>query len=266
MINKNCVLLIFICPALATWCLSLSHPSDRGNWDQQKLENYLKTAKIVSVEKDAEAGRTAPWRITLDDGKARRQGHFKHLNRPRPSILPDSYKYEIASYELDKLLELRIVPPVVEREIEGTTGSLQLYLEGCIQEAERKRKKIDPPDPEFFQNTLEMINVFENLVHEEDCFDANDTLVSLDDWKVCRVDFSMAFSPLPELIPGCKINKCSHTLYKNLLQLNDLQVKNKLKPYLNDEEIEALLQRKKIIIDKIEQLIKEKGLEAVLFN
>ena len=264
--NKNYVILIFICLALANWCLSLSQSPDRGNWDQEKLENYLRTAKIVSVGKDAEAGRTAPWKITLDDGKTRRQGHFKYINRFRPSLLPDSYKYEIAAYELDKLLDLKIVPPVVEREIEGTTGSLQLYLEGCIKEAERKRRKIVPPDPESFQNMMEVINVFENLVHEEECFDASDTLVNLDDWKVCRVDFSMAFSPLPELIPGCKINKCSHKLYQNLLQLDDIQVRNKLKLYLNNPEIEALLQRKKIIIEKIEQLIKEKGQKAVLFN
>ncbi len=264
--DKNYVLLIFICLTLANWCLSLSQSPDRGNWDQDKLENYLRTAEIISVEKDTEAGRTAPWRITLNDGITQRQGLFKYINRSRPSLLPDSYKYEIAAYELDKLLELKIVPPVVEREIEGTTGSLQLYLEGCIREAERKRKKIDPPDPVSFQNMLEVINVFENLVLEEDCFDANDILVDLDEWKAYRVDFSMAFSPLPEIISGCKINKCSRKFYNNLLQLDDLQVKNKLKPFLNDPEIEALLQRKKIIIEKIGQLIKEKGQDAVLFN
>jgi hypothetical protein len=264
--DKNYVLLIFICLALVNLCLSLSQSLDRGNWNQEKLENYLRTAEVVSVEKDTEAGRTTPWRITLNDGITQRQALFKYINRSRPSLLPDSYKYEIAAYELDKLLELEIVPPVVEREIEGTTGSLQLYLEGCIREAERKRRKIDPPDPVSFQNMLEVINVFENLVLEEDCFDADDILVDLDGWKAYRVDFSMAFSPLPEIISECKINKCSRKLYNNLLQLGELEVRNKLKLFLNDQEIEALLQRKNIIIKKIGQLIKEKGKDSVLFD
>lgn len=264
--SKNFIILLFICLALTCLSLSSIQSSDQISWDQEKLENYLRTAEIISVEKNTEAGRTAPWKITLDDGKTRRLGHFKYINRSRPSLLPDCYKYEIAAYELDKILELNIVPPVVERVIEGTTGSLQIYLEGFIKEAERKIRKIEPPDPVYFQNMLEVINVFENLVHEEDCFDADDTMVNLDDWKVCRVDFSMAFSPELELISGCTINKCSHRLYQNLIQLDDLEVENKLKPYLSDLEIEALLQRKKIIIEKIAQLIKERGQKAVLFD
>lgn len=229
------------------------------------MENFLRTAKIVSVQRRPEAGRTGPWLIALDDGKTQRQGHFKHMNRPRPSLLPDSYKYELAAYELDKLLDLNIVPPVVEREIDGTEGSLQIFVEGCIKERESRRRELEPPDPVRFQNTLEEINIFENLVYEEECFDESDTLIHLDDWKVCRVDFSMAFSPVAGLIPGCKINRCSRKLYKKLLEWKNDQVKAKLGPYLNEEEIQGLLQRKNIILEKIEQLIKEKGEEAVLF-
>jgi hypothetical protein len=38
-----------------------------------------------------------------------------------------------------------------------------------------------------------------------------------------------------------------------------------VKKYLNKEEIKAVLKRKKLIIEKIEALIKEKGEEKVLF-
>lgn len=244
----------------------LSQQTDQEKWKQEEMENYLRKARVVSVRKSPQAGRTAPWRVLLDDGKKQRQGHFKHINRPRPAILANSYKYEIAAYELDKLLELNIVPPVVEREIEGTKGSLQLFLEGCIKEEQRKRRKLEPPDPESFQNSLEVVNIFENLVHEEECFDSGDILIHLEDWKVCRVDFDMAFSPVPELIPGCRISRCSKKLYEKLLVLDREHVKTKLKPYLNDEEIEALIQRKNIIIEKLQKLIKEKGEEAVLFS
>jgi len=235
------------------------------NLNQEELEKYLRTAKIISVQKNEQTGRTSLWRIQLDNGQLKLRGYFKHLNRHRPSFLADSYQYEIAAYELSKLLDLEIIPPVVEREIEGITGSLQLFMEDCIRESERKRRNIEPPDPEGFKNKLEVLNVFENLVFEEECFDADDTLIHLKDWKVCRVDFSMAFSPTPALIPGCTISRCSRHLYLKFLQLDDSQVKDKLGAYLSDDEMEALLKRKEIIIAKIEQLIKEKGEEAVLF-
>ena len=267
--NKKVLVIVFsICLiSFGNWFFCKSQTANQENMKSKEMENYLRTADIVSIEKDESAGRTAPWRINLDDGKIARQGHFKHVNRLRPSLFPaDSYKYDIAAYELDKLLDLNIVPPIVEREIEGTKGSLQLFLEGIITENERKMKNIDPPDLKVFKNNLEVINIFENLVYDEDCLDPDDNLINMEDWRVWRVDFSMAFSLTPELIPGCKITRCSKKLYKNLQKLESEAVKAKLNPYLNDEEIEALLKRKNVITDTIQQLIKEKGEASVLFQ
>lgn len=246
-------LIIFICFFFGNWCSCKYQITKEDNLWQKDIENYLRTANIVSVAIDPKGGRTEPWRVNLDDGKIARQAIFKHLNRPRPTLLADSYKYEIAAYELDKLLDLNMVPPVVEREIKDIKGSLQLYLEDCITESYRKRKNIEPPDPEAFEKALEVVNIFENITYNPR--DTRDILINKDDWKVCRVDFSQAFSPISELFPGCKINYCSEKLYQNLLELESNVVKIKLKPYLNDEEIRALLERKDIIIKKVKQLI-----------
>ena len=204
--NKKILSFLFItCFVFSNWWCQ-SQTTKKENLKQIDIENYLRTAKIVSVEKDQEAGRTAPWRITLDDGGIVRQGFFKHVNASRPTILPDSYKYELAAYELNKLLDLNIVPPAVEREIESIKGSLQQYIKNFIRESDRKRKNIDPPDPKNFENTLEEIKIFENLVYDE-CLDTDDIFIQREDWKVWRVDFSEAFSPSSELLPGCKIRR-----------------------------------------------------------
>jgi hypothetical protein len=247
-----------------TWFHCYSKTIKQENMKQKEIENYLKTAKVVSDIVDPQAGRTEGWIISMDDGKIQRRGYFKHMDRSRPHFIPDSYKYEIAAYELNKLLGLNIVPPLVEREIQGIKGSLQMFIEDFIKESDRKRRNIEPPDPLSFQNTLEEINVFENLVYDE-CFDADDTFVQKKDWKVWRVDYSEAFEPTSDLRPGSKITRCSKNLFQNLLKVEDEAVKAKLSAYLNDEEITALLERKKLIIQKITQLIKEKGEEAVLF-
>ena len=158
----------------------------------------------------------------------------------------------------------------MEREIEGRKGSLQIGIEGSLREAERRRKKIKPPDPESLENTLEELTVFENLTYSSSFCDQKDLgdilIMHKEDWKVWRVDFSEAFAPSPELIPGCKITRCSKKLYQNLIKLDHKVLKAKLKHYLNEEEISMLLKRKQIIIEKIKQLIDEKGEESVLFS
>jgi hypothetical protein len=244
---------------------SFAHSYKRINLitGQENIEHYLRTAQIVSIKTDPKAGRTEAWHIILDDGKVSRRGYFKYVNRIRPAPLADSYKYEIAAYELDKLLNLNIVPPVVEREIKGIKGSLQLFIENCITENYRKRTNIEPHYPKLFQKVLNDINIFENLTYNERS-DLNDILIHEKDWKVWRIDFSQAFSPQSELIPGSNIKYCSKKFFQNLLKLDNEIIKAKLKPYLNAEEMRTLLKRKELIIKKIKQLIKEKGEISVL--
>jgi hypothetical protein len=251
-----------------TWFQSKSHAVSQENAKQKELESYLRTAKIVS--KRRAGGRGENWIISLDDGKTARYGFFKLLNQTRPALITDSYKYGIAAYELDKLLDLNLVPPVVEREIEGRKGSLQIFIEGALNESVRRMKKIKPPEAEKFKNTMEDLSVFENLTYSPSfCGERElDDILIMDkeDWKVWRVDFSEAFAPSPELIPACEITGCSKKLCQNLINLEDKVIKVKLKPYLNDEEMSMLLKRKKLVIEKIKKLAEEKGEESVLFS
>ena len=41
----------------------------------------------------------------------------------------ESYKAEIAAYRLDRLLDLHMVPPIVERELDGRTGAAVMWIE-----------------------------------------------------------------------------------------------------------------------------------------
>jgi hypothetical protein len=216
------------------------------------------------VNKGAVPGRTAPWKINLDNGEVKRRAIFKVVDETRPERLPESYKYELAAYALDKLLDFQKIPAIIEREIEGTRGSLQIRIEDCFGLDEQQRKNIPPPDSQAFANALDEINVFENLVYTKRT-ELDDILIQKESWKIYRVDFSDAFSPTPDLIPEQKITRCSKTLFQNLQELSDEVIKNRLAIYLNDEEIAALLSRKALIIKTLKKRIEEKGKAAVLF-
>lgn len=247
-------------PALSVW----SPPGGEEVGRIQALEKVLREAKVETIEKEKLGGRTGPWLITLDGGAVKQRAVFRHVDRRRPQPTPDSYKYDIAAYELTKLLGVELIPPVVERVIGGRDGSLQVYLENCIREKDRKRKRLEPPDLKAFSNALEGIKVFESLTYDK-CQDADDLYIHMEDWRVCRVDFSEAFAPVSELLPGCDITVCSRKLYAGLLKLDEGTVKSALKTYLNDEEIGMLLIRKGLLVEKIKALIGEKGEDAVLF-
>lgn len=263
------VIIFSICFFFGHWNLSHSQTTHQKTSWQKEIENYLKKAEVCS-EKRRVGRRTEAWLLCLTDGKIERRGFFRITNRTRPHPLADSYKYDLAAYELNKLLDLNIVPPTVEREIEGKKGSLSLLIEGFITEEIRINKNIEPPDLESFKHSLGQLTILENLTYSNSYCgkrDLGDILIMRkEDWKIWRVDFSEAFAPLPELIPECHVTPCSKKLFQTLLKLDNDIVKAKLSLYLNEQEIIALLQRKNIIIEKIQNLIEEKGEEAVLYS
>jgi len=242
-------------------------PSEITTEDESRedMEYYLANAAVIGYHREAVPGRTAAGKVDLDDGETKRRAMFKTVDSRRPKRLPDSYKYELAAYALDRLLDFEKIPPMTEREIEGTNGSLQIRIENCFSLDKQQRKNITPPDSQAFVNTLEEINVFENLVYIERKKDLGDILIQEESWKIFRVDFSEAFEPIPDLIPEQKITRCSKTLFQNLQKLSDKVIKARLKNYLNDEEMSALFSRKALILKILKKLIEEKGKWAVLF-
>jgi hypothetical protein len=242
---------------------------DQGTAQQKELEAFLKTAKVVDIEVGGMGGRNEPWRITLNAGKTTRKGIFKYQDRPAPGFFPVSYKREIAAYELTKLFKMDIVPPVVEREIirkkndSPRKGSLQIMVEDCVNEMDRRARKLEPPNANAFENAMEELNVFENLTYCRR--DVKDILVHKDTWKVCRVDFMEAFDTLSELLPETTISRCSRRLYQGL-QLDPKVIETAMKLYLTPKAIQVLLVRRNMILEKIKELIKDKGEAAVLFD
>jgi len=231
----------------------------------EEIENFLLTAEVISIEKNLELGRTNFWTVLLKDGQKERNAIFKYVHRPRPSILPDSYTYEIAAYKINKILDLDLVPPVVERKINGQTGSLQLMVENVITDRDRELQSIEPEKPDEFKNSLYTVKIFEILVNDP-CNDSEDILIQTNDWKVWRVDFSEAFFPSTDILLKCPIDRCSKSLYNKLLELDKSELKKMLSPYLNEKERDALWERKQLIIKTIDDLIKQKGTDQVLFS
>ncbi len=110
----------------------------------------------------------------------------------------DSWRFEIAAYELDKLLDLNMVPPTVERTVNGHRGSVQLWIEGAISEAKRRKDKIQVPNPIAWNRQIWKVRVFDDLIFNIDRVNINNLLIT-PDWKICLIDHSRTFKSMPDL-------------------------------------------------------------------
>jgi hypothetical protein len=229
-----------------------------------EIEDYLRTAAVTGSPKPAAAGRTEPWKIQLEHAGIQHRAQFKYINRRRPEVLPDSYKYELAAYELNKYLGLRFIPPVVEREINGTPGSLQWFVDNAVSEKDRKKQDLQPGDPVAFGQAMADLKVFLSLVNSP-CDNEEDILIQKDTAKIYRVDLSEAFAPDTGITPGCKISCCSRKFFQKLLEWDREKATALLSPYLNEEELRALHARAGSIVSLIKREIEARGESAVLF-
>ncbi len=229
----------------------------------KEMETFLRTAAVVG-RGPGPGGRTDAWRLNMQSGDTILPALFRYIDRRRPDPLADSYKYDLAAYALSKYLGLSDVPPIVERSVEGVPGALQAFVVNAGSIPDLRERKITPMDPEAFDRALADLVVFQTLVFD-DCRNEKDTLVSVPDFRIYRVDFSEAFAPNTGDAPGCAIRRCSSLLYRRLLAWEDKTVADYLGRYLSEDEIGALNTRRSLIVRRIRMMIRSLGESNVLF-
>lgn len=240
---------------------------------KDQIKVFLRTAKIIN-EKASSKGVTHPWRLTLTDGSITHDASFQSIDERTPAKkfesgrlefgFVDSYKYNIAAYQLAELLGVEDMLPVyVERKWQGKTGSISWWLPVKMDEADRAQKKIAAPDTDKWNNQMYRIRVFDELVYDED---ANLTNVLIgEDWTIWRVDFTRAFRTTKDLHDPKNLVKCDRQLFDKLKSLTFDAVAEKTKPYLTKSEVKGLMVRRDKIVAAFQTLIAEKGEQEVLY-
>ncbi len=94
-----------------------------------EIEEYLRTARIVRTEGTGR-GVTRPVRAFFEPGGPIGSMTWKAIPPGISHGYYESYKSEIAAYEIDKLLALGMVPPRVEREVDGKHGVAVMWIDG----------------------------------------------------------------------------------------------------------------------------------------
>jgi hypothetical protein len=252
-------------------CLVMA--ADESTPNKEQIKHFLLTAKVVS-SKQSSKGITSPWRLTLSDGTLTHDASFQKVDVHKASVtmasgrtemnFVDSYKYNIAAYAVAELVGLDdMIPVYVERSWKGDPGSLSWWLPVKMDEDERVKQKIDPPDPDSWDNQMYKVRVFDQLVYDDDP-NLTNVLIS-PDWKIYRVDFSRAFRPSKDLRNPKDLVRCDRQLFEKLKVLDANAVAEKTKRYLTKDEVKAVMARRDKIVAQFQKLSAEKGEKEVFY-
>jgi hypothetical protein len=224
-----------------------------------EFEDFLRTAPIVRMQ-DVGAGVTHPRRAFFAPGGPAASAVVKNLPPGNHRGFWDSYKSEIAAYELDKLLALDMVPPTVERRVEHDLVSVQLWVEGC-----RPLANVDQsqrPDAATWNRQVYRQRVFENLVANIDENAGNILVDPL--WNMILIDHSRCFFS-DEMPFEKQMTHIDRPLFDKLKALDEASVMARLKPWvMSAGKVRDILKRRDKIVAHFEKLIGERGESLVI--
>jgi hypothetical protein len=239
----------------------------------EEAEQFLRTAEVVK-RKALGKGVTRSDQLTLSDGTRTHKAVWKTINEFRRGLTSfqgagvmmdyeDSYRFEIAAYELDKLLAFDLVPPTVERTIKGRKGALQLWIEGAQSEGDRKKLKISPPDIDAWNVQIHRLRLMHQLTFNWDAQNIENTLFDRS-FRVYAVDFSRSFAGYYQVRREQLLERFSRRDVEAIKCLDEPKLKTAIGPWVSAPQIRAVLKRRDQILDIVAQRVAQKG-EAAVF-
>jgi hypothetical protein len=237
------------------------------------LEQFLISAKVTAL-RDIGQGVTLPKRAYMEMDGTKHSAVFKtidegpvpvkKLDRGIELQFQDSWRTEVAAYELDKILGLGMVPVTIDRTFDGKRGSFQFWIDSVMSEADRINKKLEPPSALDWNEQVAKVRLFDNLIYNADRHLNNLRITA--DWKIRLIDHSRTFRPFEQLKDPKQLTRFSRTLLAKLEELNEPLLKERLGKYLSPYQIEGILKRRDAIIALSKKVIAEKGAGQVLYR
>jgi len=244
--------------------------------EREKWEKILQEAEVVGqTQMGGSEAVTEPWVLEMEiDGEKFRAIWKNPLGRVKGFL--ESWKWEIAAYRIDKLIGLNMVPVTVEKRFQGDLGSCQLWIEDTFTLKDKEEQKLKTPSYKVFywNRALFIQRAWDNLLFNEDRHQ-NQYLIT-QDWRMLLIDHSRSFptskKSTSRLIfyekykEGPRLMKeLPRTLYENIKTLTAEKIKGVVGDYLTDDEIEAVMKRRDLIVVWVEKRIKEMGEDKVLY-
>jgi hypothetical protein len=263
--------LLLLASAAAAVQFSPAEIAERSRW-----EDFLRTAAIVgAVQIGEEEAVTTPWKLTLQKDGVVRHALWKNVSGS-PRGIVDSWLYEIAAYNLDKLLGLGMVPPTVQKRFRGMAGSCQLWIEDSAVLKKRLQEGLSSKvldKPQWLRQAY-IQQLFDNLIGNEDRHQGN-VLITPDE-RSFLIDHSRTFrttKAFTEILPFSEakfpgvgvMRELPRALVRKVKAIDEGSIRAAVGKTLSGKEIGAVIARRELVLKEIDRLIAEHGESAVLY-
>jgi hypothetical protein len=240
---------------------------------EDEVVEFLATAPVVE-RKQVGRGIGGVLKLTLERDGVTAHAAFRSVDVERSNMrsggtivdrhmFRDHYSFEVAAYRLNRLLGLDRVPPTTVRRIDGRQGSLQLWIEGAMTEADMIESGAGHIDAARHVQRQTML-VFDNLIYN---FDRHQNNMLYDEsGRLWYIDHTRSFKRIPELPDLERIAVCDRVFLERLRAADEEVLRRELKPYLDPLELQGLVQRRKLLLEHFDALIADRGEAAVLVN
>jgi len=234
-------------------------PAERRSariWDGRnaEFEQFIREAPIERFEV-VPIGITHPKRAYFKPGGLVESVAWKVLPPGRPNGYWESYKSEIAAYELDKFLGMAMVPVAVEKKWKIEKAAAILWLTPIHSWKEMQ----DKPKPGKWIAQVARMKMFDNLIGNRDR-NAGNLLVD-DDWNLFLIDHSRAFIDDKGL--AVALEHVDQALWTKMLALDEASLEPVLGPWADRSSMRAIIARRDKMKIAIDTLVKIKGNAAV---
>lgn len=232
-------------------------PESAKIWEgrEAQFEEFLRTATVLKIEA-IPIGVTKPQRAYVEPGGLCESFAWKVLPPGIHKGFWDSYKSEVAAYELDKALGLGMVPVTVERRIKSDTGAAVLWLKGVRSWEEALRA---PKSASWSRNVVRM-KMWDNLVGNSDRNKGNILVDHAGNFFL--IDHSRAFTTEKKLYQ--QLENIDMELWNRMLALEAETLKAAIGKWVGNGEIKAILQRRERMKKEIDAILAKRGDAAIL--
>jgi hypothetical protein len=232
----------------------------RPEYSDAQIEQFLKSARIVRT-RSAQKGVTNSLRATLSDGTITHDAQIQVVDErkttgPSPQGMEmnfrDSWMFNVAGYRLDRLLGMNLVPVSVERRHNTSPAAFTWWIDDVMMdEGGRLKQKLTSPRPGDWNEQMQMVRVFDQLIYNMDRNLGN--LLITKDWNIWAIDHTRAFRVHKSLKTPENVTRCDRQMFERLKQLDKPTLTRELSPYLAGWEIEAILARRDLIVERLEK-------------
>lgn len=222
------------------------------------IAEFIRSATVQKIEV-IPIGVTRPQRAILAPGGPIGSVVVKNLRPSRQGGYWESYQSEIAAYEMDRLLDLNMVPPTVEKRVNGTLMSAQMFVERCVWLKTLKGQQ--PLDVNSWNRQVHRQRAFDNLIANIDRNEGNLLVYRTPDWHLVLIDHSRCFTTTKKM--QFEMTKIDRPLFERLKALDKASLEARVGKLVLDG-VDSILARRDAIVRHFEQLASTKG-EANVF-